>query len=231
MSEPTFVLVHGAWHGPWAWLPVLAGLEARGHSAVTVDLPSSGDDPHTLGDLAADVAAIHATLAGVGGPVVLVGHSYGGIPVTQAAAGTDAVRHLVYVCAFMLDVGGSLMGALGGERPDWFEPTADGAALIARRPEEVFFADLDAAAAEAAAKRLRPQSAKSFSDEVQSAAWHDLPSTYILTEQDRALPPPAQEQMSGHASRVHRLPTSHSPFLSRPDAVVDLLASVPAVAG
>lgn len=225
MSEPTFVLVHGAWHGPWAWTPVLAGLETRGHAVTTVDLPSSGDDPRALGDLTADVVAVERVLDSIDGEAILVGHSYGGIPVTQAAADRHDVAHLVYVCASMLDVGQSLWGGLGGEPLPWFDMIADGAAIRPLNPVEVFYADVEPATAGKAVARLRPQSTSSFRGEVTAAGWHHIPSTYVIAEQDQAVPPPEQEQMSSHASRVFRLPTSHSPFLSRPDDVVDLLAS------
>lgn len=225
VPEPTFVLVHGAWHGPWAWTPVLAGLEARGHAVETVALPSTGDDPAALGDLAADVAAVHGVLNGIDGRAVLVGHSYGGIPITQASAYRDDVSHLVYVCGFMLDVGESLWGGLGGEAPPWFEMIADGAAILPRDPARVFYADVDPVIAERSAARLRPQSTASFRSPVTAAGWHHIPSTYVVTKQDQVIPPAAQEQMASHASRVYRIDTSHSPFLSQPNEVVDLVAS------
>ncbi len=229
MAAPTLLLVHGAWHGAWAWTPVVERLESAGIEVVTVDLSSSGPDAETLGGLADDVAVIDETAAGIEGDVVLVGHSYGGIPITQASI--DNVVHLVYVAAFMLDEGESLLGALGGEVPDWIELVADGAASRANRPHEIFYADVDAELADEAAARLGLQSVPSFAAELTHAAWRHLPSTYLLTEQDRAIPPPAQEAMSARADTVHRLATSHSPFLSQPDAVVAHLTDVLATHG
>jgi hypothetical protein len=226
VPEPTFVLVHGAWHGPWAWTPVLAGLEARGHAVETVALPSTGDDPAELGDLAADVAAVHGVLNGIDGSAVLVGHCYGGVPITQVSAARHDVSHLVYVCGFMLDVGESLWSAVGGEPAPWFEMIADGTAILPRDPVDRFYADVDPAVAKRSAARLRPQSTASFRSPVSGAGWHHLPSTYVITEQDRALPlPAAQEQMASHASRAYRIDTSHSPFLSQANELVDLIAS------
>jgi pimeloyl-ACP methyl ester carboxylesterase len=83
----TIVLVHGAWHGPWAWESVAATLGADGFDVRTVDLPSSGPDSSALGDLRDDVRAVREAVEAVDGPVVLVAHSYGGAPVTEAAAG------------------------------------------------------------------------------------------------------------------------------------------------
>ena len=226
MADATVVLVHGAWHGGWAWQPVVDGLQARGVRAVAVDLPSSGADPATRGGLAADAAVVRTVVGQQDGPVVLVGHSYGGVPITQASAGAANVRHLVYVAAFMPDVGESLLGVLGGETPDWIEVVEDGAALRATRNREIFYGDVDEETAARASARLVPQSVTSFTDEPSAAGWHEIPSTYLVAEQDAAIPPAGQEQMAQRAGTVHRLATSHSPFLSQPDAVVDLLAGL-----
>ncbi|MCW2507931.1 MAG: hypothetical protein JWP68_1079, partial [Modestobacter sp.] len=107
----TLLLVHGAWHTSWAWQPLIA--ELSDIDVVTVDLPSSGTDPQALGDLTADADVVRAALAGIEGPVVVVGHSYGGLPITEAATAEDGVAHLVYLCAFQLDVGDSLVSSLG----------------------------------------------------------------------------------------------------------------------
>lgn len=223
MPDVTFLLVHGAWHGPWAWDQIVAELKGAGQAAVTVDLPSSGAQAGALGDLAADVAAVTEALDAIEGPKVLVAHSYGGIPITQAAAGREDVRHLVYVCAFMLDVGESLLGALDGAVPDWIELVADGAASRVTRPREVFYADVEDQLARASEDRLGLQSIPSFADPLTAAAWGGIPSTYVVCEQDQAIPLPAQEAMSARAGTVHRMPTSHSPFLSRPDDLAAIL--------
>ena len=106
---------------------------------------------------------VRDALEALDGPAVLVGHSYGGIPITQVSVGRDDVAHLVYVCAFQLDVGESLLGALGGEVPDWIEITANGAASKANRPRETFCADVDPGLADASEARLSEQSVPSFS--------------------------------------------------------------------
>ena len=222
------VLVHGAWHSGWAWGPIVDRLREAGVEVVAVDLPSSGADAATRGDLAADTRTVLDALAQQDGPVVLVGHSYGGQPVSQAGAGAENVRHLVYVAAFMLDVGESLLGALGGETPDWIEIVEDGAASVAHRSREIFYADVDEQTAKQAEERLVPQSTASFSDELTAAAWHELPSTYLVAEQDNAIPVAAQEQMAARADAVHRLATSHSPFLSQPDEVSRILRELAA---
>lgn len=228
MRDATFLLVHGAWHGAWTWDHLVPALEGTGHQVRTVELASHGAAAEGLGDLAADVAIVTEALDAIEGPVVLVAHSYGGIPITQAAAGRDDVSHLVYVCAFLLDVGDSLLSSLGGAAPDWIEPTADGSATRVTRPREVFYADVEEQVAAACEARLSLQSIPSFADTLTAAAWTEIPSTYVICEQDQAIPPPAQEAMSGRAGTVHRLSTSHSPFLSQPEELAAILTGVTA---
>jgi pimeloyl-ACP methyl ester carboxylesterase len=226
MGGTPIVLVHGAWHGGGAWDELALRLRGAGREVVTVDLPSSGPDAQALGDLAADASVVGGALDTIDGPAVLVGHSYGGQVISQASASRDDIEHLVYVCAFMLDVGESLLGALAGEVPDWIELVADGTASRAHRSTEIFYADVDAEIAAACSAQLGLQSVSSFADELTGAGWHDTASTYIICEQDQAIPPPAQEAMSARAGSVLRLASSHSPFLSMPDRVAEIVLGV-----
>jgi pimeloyl-ACP methyl ester carboxylesterase len=226
MNGTPIVLVHGAWHGGWAWDELASRLRTAGREVVAVDLPSSGPDAHTLGDLAADASVVRAALDAVDGSAVLVGHSYGGQVVSEASAGRHDVEHLVYVCAFMLDIGESLSGALGGEVPDWFELVADDTASRAHRHAEIFYADVADEVAAASSARLGLQSVSSFDAELTGAGWHAVASTYIICDQDQAIPPGAQEAMSTRAGAVHRLASSHSPFLSMPDRVAEIILGV-----
>ena len=225
-ESPTVVLVHGAWHGPWCWGEVERQLADEGVDVVTVDLPSSGDDPSALGDLDDDAAAVRAAIDAVDGPVVVIAHSYGGAPTTQGAAGAENVQHIVYLTAFMLDEGESLFGLVGGVAPDWWQVADDGESLLPGRPEEVFFNDVPEDAAAEAAGRLAPQSMASIKGAVRAVAWRDIPSTYVICDLDNAIPVPAQEMLSGRAGAVQRLEASHSPFLSQPDAVVEIIRGV-----
>src|SRR5436853_7049381 len=111
----TVVLVHGAWHGAWCWADVIARLDAAGQPSVAVDLPSVSSASATLAD---DVACVRAALDAVDGEALLVGHSYGGVVVTDAGR-HPAVAHLAYVTAFALEPGESanenpLTGGEGG---------------------------------------------------------------------------------------------------------------------
>jgi pimeloyl-ACP methyl ester carboxylesterase len=219
------VLVHGAWHGPWCWAKLVPELEARGLTVSTVDLPSSGPDVAALGDLDADVAAVTAALDAVDGPKVLVGHSYGGVPITQAAAGRTDVEHLVYLCAFMLDRGVSLYDAAGGEPVPWWRLSEDGAWMTPDNPEQVFYNDCSPGDVAASVERLHPQSLAACKQPLTATAWEAIPSTYIVTDRDGGLPQAVQEGMAaGKAKRVLHIDAGHSPFLSRPAELAELIA-------
>ncbi len=226
MSDAPIVLVHGAWHGGWAWDPLAERLRAAGREVVAVDLTSSGPDAAELGDLAADADVVRAALDRISEPSVLVGHSYGGQVISEASAGRSDIAHLVYLCAFMLDVGESLVGALVGDLPDWIEVVADGAATMTHRNGEIFYGDVDMDLALPATERLGLQSVSSFSAELTGTGWREIESTYVICDLDMAIPPDAQSAMSARAGKVHRLASSHSPFLSMPDAVAGIVLSV-----
>ena len=226
MSEkPTLLLVHGAWHGAWAWDPLAAILEHRGWTVERIDLPTvHAASPEGL-HLSDDADSVSAAIAAIDGPVVVVAHSYGGVPTTQAAT-AENVQHIVYIAAFVLDEGESLLAAVGGVAPSWW--VVEGPLATAGTDEEppvsLFFADVEADAATAAAARLKPQSVLAFQEPLTTVAWRAKPSTFIVTEQDAIFPVPAQEALAARAgSTVRRLDTSHSPFLSQPAAVADII--------
>ena len=214
------LLVHGAWHGGWAWDVLRPHLHEPGWTTAVVDLPSAGGD----GTLADDAATVRAALDAAPGPTVVVGHSYGGQVISEACAGRSDVAHLVYVCAFQLEVGESLLAAVGGSPPWWFEVDEAAGRYRVREPVTRFFADVDPAVAADAAARLTTQTVASFTAALTAAAWHDIPSTYLACTADRAIPVEAQRQMAQRAGTVHTLETSHSPFLAAPELVADLVA-------
>jgi pimeloyl-ACP methyl ester carboxylesterase len=223
MSEQsTVVLVHGAWHGAWCWDEVVGRLAGGGLAVVAVDLPSVASG----GDLYDDARAVRAVLDDTPGDKVVVGHSYGGIVITEAAAGADGVRHLLYLTAFMLDEGQSLADVAGREPPAWQIPAPDGKTLTVENPQQVFYNTCTPEVADAAAARLRPHPVVSLVQPVRSVAWREVPSTYVICDQDNAIPVPAQEAMSAHAGTTHRMDSDHSPFLTDPDAVAALVRTL-----
>jgi pimeloyl-ACP methyl ester carboxylesterase len=226
-ERATIVLVHGAWHGAWCWDRVMPLLEERGLSVRTVDLPSvdpAGDDRPDLTD---DAAAVSAVLDAVDGPILLCGHSYGGMVITRAAAGRSDITRLVYLCAAMPDSGES--GAAVFERAGITAPwlvVDDG--LMSVDPEQassVFYADCDPETQQTAVARLRRMSIAPHVEPVPVAAWRSIPSTYVVCTKDVAIPTEAQRRaFAPQADEVLELDASHSPFLSQPAAVAELLA-------
>jgi len=218
-SSSSVLLVPGSWHGAWAYDGVAERLGREGVGVTAIDLPSNGG----AAGLSDDAAAVRAALDEIGEPTVVVGHSYGGIAVSEGAAGSADAVGLVYLCAFMLDAGESLLDALGHELPDWLSVDEAAGSHIPKRSEEVLYGDCEPAVAARAAARLSRQSVAAIATPQTAAAWQSLPSTYLICDDDRAVPPAAQEAMSARAGSVRRVASSHSPFLSRPGDVADLV--------
>ena len=231
--RPQLVLVHGAWHGPQAWDLVAAHL--TGVDTHAVSLPSAGGVPSALADMHSDAAVVQQAVREVmrdrpGSPVTVVAHSYAGIPVTQALAaderdpGGTGVSRMVFVSAFLLDAGESLISAVGGEAPPWWSVHPGEGYLDPLDPVTRFYHDVrDPELIKTAISRLRHQSWPSFTQPLTRAAWRDLPSTFVVLGQDRAIPVPAQEAMAQRATRIRRMDTSHSPFLSQPAQLAELI--------
>ena len=230
----TVVLVHGAWHGAWCWSSVLAGLDERGIPAVAIELP--------LADLGSDAQHVGEALAGIDGPVVLVGHSYGGAVIT-AAGSHPSVAHLVYVCAFAPDTGETVLElAVGGVGGQGVGAEAELGAVMVFSDDQTsstldpalvgsaIYHDCGPVDVERAIGSLRPQGSATFASPLEGPpAWRSRPATYLLCGEDRAIPPPLQRQMAGRipdAAIVEWPTSSHSPFLSRPAEVVDVLAAL-----
>jgi len=217
----TIVLVHGAFHGGWCWDPLLPELAARGIDAVTLDLP--------LTSLDEDAAAVVAVLDTVDGPVTLLGHSYGGAPITVAGL-HPAVSQLVYLTAMAPDDGQNATGTdvqIGDEFMSAFRLAANGLPEVdpARAPQ-IFFPDADPAVAAAFAARLRPGNTGG-ADLIGRAAWHDRPTHYVVCTDDPILLAESQRAIAERiGATVHTIPGDHSPFLARPAELAQLLAPI-----
>lgn len=218
-SRPTLLLVHGAWHGSWCWERLVPELGADGWATRAVELPSAGNEEAGIRD---DARVVLEELGRIEGPVVVLAHSYGGIPVSQAVAEAFNVSHVVYLAAYQLDAGESLLAYHGVPVPS--QPA--GFQAVPGDPPATFYADLPQAQAQAAAARLVPQSAKSFSEPLTKAGWRTVPSTYVICERDQALGPQHQEELAARAGAVHRIASDHSPFLSHPGELAALLAKI-----
>ncbi|MCQ4207946.1 alpha/beta hydrolase [Streptomyces longispororuber] len=224
--RPEFLLVHGAWHGSWAWRELQDVLAGRGWTSHTVDLPSVVAEGAVgkLPGLLDDARAVREKIDAVQAPLIVVGHSYGGAPVTEATTAAANVSHLVYVSAFALDEGESLMTCFGGEQPDL--ATVEGTIPVRDDPEQTLYNDVPQGARDAALARLLPQSTLSFAEPVSRAGWKTLPSSYVLCDDDRSLAPSYQEPFALRTGTTYHLPSGHTPMLSMPEELADVLEEI-----
>jgi pimeloyl-ACP methyl ester carboxylesterase len=221
-SRSTIVLVPGAWHGAWAWERVEQKLTAQKWPVRIVELPSTADlGVAPRSGFYDDADEVRRRIEEIDGPVLVVAHSYGGAVVSEAAAGLAQVQHIVYVCAFQLDVGESLLGLLAGRIPPFFD--VDGDIIRLKGAREHFYHDVPAEDADWAIGQLKPLSWIAITEPLTTAAWRAVPSTYIVCDRDTAWPPGGQESFAARARFVRHLPSSHTPQLSMPSALADLI--------
>jgi len=224
VTSPSVLVVPGAWHKP-AHFRLLVD-ELSDVDVHTVALTSSGDDPAVLEDMHSDADAIARTAAAIDGPIIVVAHSYGGVPTTQALSRADNVARIVYLAAFQLEAGEALVTPNGGALMPWSrrrQRQGIGDYVEVITPMTTFYHDVEAAIAERAVAQLGYQSYASMSQPLTATAWQTIPSTYVICEADNAISVAAQEAMARRADTVERLPASHSPFLSQPAALAALI--------
>jgi pimeloyl-ACP methyl ester carboxylesterase len=223
---PTLIFVHGACvrDADWWWSTMVAPLAAHGIATVAVPLPSCGEAGAELGDLPADVAACTRAIEQAGSPVILCGHSYGGMVITEAGA-DERVTQLLYVTSVMADAGQSQGELLGGEPAPWLDPSDDGTIGVhAELIREFFLQDCDEAATEQALARLTRQSLAPFMQAPRAIAWKQKPTTYIVCTEDLATPADVQRRRVRPGARAVEFRAGHHPFLSRPDAFAECIA-------
>lgn len=226
----TILLVHGAWHGSWCWERVTPLLDARGVAWRAVDLPTCDEKRTTPATIHDDAVTVRAALDEIEGPVVVCGHSYGGFVVTEGAAGHPSVRRLVYLAAFMPDAGDTLISLISSEANapilGALKARDDGRSFIdPGQLTDIFYNDCEPVAAAWAVAHVTAMFTQ-VNEPPAAIAWRDIPSLFVVTSRDNAVPPALQRRMSTHASRVIEWDTSHSPFISQPHLVADLLASL-----
>ena len=222
----TFLLLHGAFCRRGVWNATADALLAAGHRVEALNIPSSGSNPSDLGGLEDDAATVARALDEAGPGTVLVGHSGAGI-VLAALADHPAVGHSVYVAALHPQRGQSMADMLGGQIPNWMAVRPDDGVIQVSDDAEVV---RQAVCADVEQDRflrdVYPRyvltSLRSLADACSApAARHG--TTYVICEQDQALPPAAQEAMSSTADHVERLPSSHAPLLSMPERLAQVL--------
>jgi pimeloyl-ACP methyl ester carboxylesterase len=228
------VFVHGACvkDGSWWWHLTAELLGERGVASEAPALPSCGETdepPSARGPgLVEDVAAVRGSLTASDEPTIVVAHSYGGIVAAGAAAGIDAVRHLLLVSSYLPEVGQSL-SSFGGEEPAPFlEIDPDGGTFTVRPDAlaETFLQDCDSEIQRKATDKTARQSLAVLEQPVEAAAWQHVGSTYLVCAEDRGTAAERQREFAGRAGSVVELDAGHHPFLSQPAAVRDLVLSL-----
>jgi pimeloyl-ACP methyl ester carboxylesterase len=234
----SFVLVHGAFHGGWCWELVSPLLEAAGHTVVAPNLPGMAGDPTPLDRvtlaLCADFTAeiVRAQSA----PVILVGHSLGGITISETAERVpDRIAALVYIAALLVPSGVAAMeSSKNATNYRGARPSADGIS-IGYDPvvaQEIFFSKTPAALAAKAAARLTPQPTAPVREplKLSEARFGRVPRAYVECIEDISVPLTLQREMQAvlPCDPVFALNTDHSPFLSAPQALTDCLLAVAA---
>jgi pimeloyl-ACP methyl ester carboxylesterase len=222
-TKTNVALVHGAWADGSSWSRVIPLLQAKGLNVVAAQLPLTSID--------ADVAITKNLLAALSGPVVLVGHSYGGVVISRAANGMPNVKALVYIAAFALDEGESIEG-LGKQGPApagaaaVCPPDANGFLWIDRDGfAKAFAADVDPVEARVMAAVQKPLSVNSFTGKSGPPAWKHLPSWYMVATNDQMIPPEAEELMAKRmGATLRKAASSHAAMVSHPKEVADLIA-------
>lgn len=228
-NKPTVVLVHGGWDNSTGWNAVVAKLQERGYKIIAPANP--------LRDLASDSAYVSSVLDTIEGPIVLVGHSYGGAVITNAAVGHRNVKALVYIAGFAPDEGESLFELVtmnpGSElgpttlitRP-YPLPYGEGTDLYITRKgfRTAFAADLPRSTTDLMFATQRPFSEEAFESPSGTPAWTSIPSWYLVASQDRAIPPMTQRFMAERAgAQTTTVASSHVPHISQPRATTQVI--------
>lgn len=207
------VLVHGLWHEPRHFDLVAEDLRAEGVEVAVPELHR--------GSLEDDIAAVQAEVDAMGPPPIVLGHSYGGSVIT----GLSGVAHLVYLAAYAPDEGES-PASLGSTEELGAAVTRAGKGFTALDPAKAVAAlyhDCPPDVVERAVSLLRPQSTACPKGSPSSQAWKDVPSTFVVCDLDHAIDPEVQRSMAERCDAFRVWPTGHSPYLSRPELVVELL--------
>lgn len=221
MQRPAIVLVHGFWGGAAHWAHVITQLHKRGyHDLHAVENP--------LTSLADDVARTQQMIRQMKGPVLLVGHSYGGAVITEAGD-MPHVAGLVYVAAFAPDAGESPGGISQANPPEAFgniQPDSDGYLWVAQdKFRESFCQDLGEDEARIMAVTQKAPKASTFGDAISAPAWKVKPSWYQISTHDRMIHPDNQRMMAArmNAKDTISLASSHASLASHPAEIADLI--------
>ncbi|KAF9892328.1 hypothetical protein FE257_002105 [Aspergillus nanangensis] len=240
MTKPTLILAPGAWYPPTAFDPLIEKLTPHGYTCHTVSFPSI-QQATEVKDLSADIQAVRSLVepaVNAGEEVVIIAHSWAGLPINSALEGLSkadrakdgnpgGVVKLNFISAFIPDLGQSLLGAFGGEEPDWWIRDMENGTVTTTDPVGLFFHDVPDGALWA--EKLRPHAYVTKHTPATAQAYLHIPSSYLLCEDDRAIPLFVQELMvekarvKGAVVETDRIATAHTPWLVRPDEVADFV--------
>jgi pimeloyl-ACP methyl ester carboxylesterase len=219
-TKMNIVLVHGAWADAGSWDKVIPILQKAGHHVIAVELPE-----HSLAD---DVATTKRAINLIGGPVTLVGHSYGGMVITNAGSNNPNVKNLVYIAAFAPKEGQAI-----GEfvNPSKFPPGAlkqdEGGFVYWSNPNQfhdLFAQDLDPAQASTLFVVQKPINASIFAEKSGPPAWKQHPTWYQVSDNDRSIPPDIERMFAKQMNATTiSLPASHVSYISHPNEVAEFI--------
>jgi pimeloyl-ACP methyl ester carboxylesterase len=225
-TQPSIVLVHGAFADASGWQKIIIGLKAKGFFVTAVQLP--------LKSLADDIATTVRALQTQKGDVVLVGHSYGGAVITGAGATSPNVKALVYVSAFAPDSGEALGPLIESyppsSLPSAIVPDSAGFLYIDRTKfRNVFAGDVSEDELAVMAATQKPIAAGIFAEPIAAAGWKTIPSWFIVSSQDHAINPALERFMAKRMNaQTVELAASHVPFMSKPKEVIQVIESAAA---
>ena len=229
-AKPTVVLVHGGWADSSGWNDEITVLQEKGYPVIAPANPLRG--------LTSDADYVRSVLQTINGPIVLVGHSYGGAVISNAARGVNNVEALVYIAAFAPDTGETLEQLVTKNpgthiTPDALDarpyPLPDGTQGVdlyikAEVFREAFAGDLPRKTTNLMQATQRPFSVAAFTEPSGEPAWKTVPSWYLVATNDHAIPPKTQRFMAHRAgSRVSKVAASHVPMQSQPEATTRLI--------
>ncbi|MGZ3838620.1 MAG: alpha/beta fold hydrolase [Flavisolibacter sp.] len=235
----TFILIHGSWHSAWNWHKVVPLLEKAGHQAIALDLPGMGRDKTPIQEvkMKTTVEKLCALIESIPGKVILVGHSKNGIMISQAAEYVpEKIEKLVYLAAYLVPNGRTQREYSLEDTGGWLKP------YVTQHPEtgshtlqpaiykEGLYHDCEDDITELARVLLGHEPVESGITPLQLTEenFGRVPRVYIECTEDRAVTPFIQRKMYSETpcERIYSLPTSHSPFFSRPQELVDILLNL-----
>ncbi|HUF64741.1 MAG TPA: alpha/beta fold hydrolase [Gemmatimonadaceae bacterium] len=240
-GSTTYVMVHSAWLGGWAWRSVATLLEKHGHKVIAPDLPGHGQDKTPPANVTLDsyVKTVTDVLDSQETPAILVGHSLGGIIISQAAENRpDKVKSLVYLCAFLLPSGGSFLKATEGVKGSMvldnlvMAPDKTYVTIKEEVMHEAFAHDVPDEAFAQAKPMIVPEPTAPLGAgiSITQDKWGRIPRYYVECLADKAIPPAVQKAMytAIPAQKVFSMDTSHVPNLSAPQELAEHLLAVAA---